>query len=305
MTPRIAWRRRRAEQGSALVETTIIMPAYCAMIVAVIFFGNMLLGRQKLRAVAWNVGVQGQQVDDSLWQDVSGTFGVSNYSQEDPYDATEIRRCMDDIAMKHQYRRLRLVNGEIQVEDGESADYGSRFMDTIENERSNYEAAVRSLVNSGTNGQPWMARTTGQVQYDYLGDDDEGAKAQQLKMLLKRDDSHEWSTKEYLAMTREDEASLPDAWWTDQLNWDHSFAMMIRGQGQRSSPRSTNPTVAEAEGAIEDTLELLADSQFSANPGTDISRLRPWSSRSPSSGYGPSWTVKVSRYWQAGGEALP
>lgn len=103
-------------------------------------------------------------------------------------------------------------------------------------------------------------------------------------------------------MAREDEANLPDPWWRDQLNWDHSFAMMIRGQGQRSSPQRDDPSVDEAEGLLEDTLELLADSQFSANPGTDVTRLRPWSSRSPSSGYGPSWTVNISRYWQPGPE---
>ena len=305
MKSSIGRRRRTTEQGSALVETTIIMPAYCAMVIAVIFFGNVLLGRQKLRAVAWNVGVRGQQVDESLWRDVSGTFQVSNYRQEDPYEAEDIQRYLDDIAMKHQYRRLRLVNGQIQEEDYEVADYGSRFMDTIANERSNYEQAVRSLVNSGTNDQPWMERTAGAIDYDYLSGDEVDRRAQQIKLFLKRDDSHQWTTKEYLSMARDDAAALADPWWQDKLKWDHCFAMMTRGRGERDAPTSGSIGVAEAEGALEQTLELLASSQFSATPGADVGRLRPWSSRSPSPGYGPTWTTNINRYWEPGGDGLP
>ena len=244
------------ERGSAMVETTIIMPAYIIVLFACMFFGNVLLGRAKQRSVTWYVGLKGGASEDELsavfCQDVEGTFAIvggSGVTGDDPYDAADIGVCFDDLAMKHQWRSLELVNGQMVPVDHEVDDYSSKFMEALMAERSQYEAAILSLVNEDTDGQPWLQRSAAAITYEFTADYLNFFLGQKGKQL---------TTGEYLSLeTPTTDVELP--------TWYNAFSMVIRGTGAREGSQNIGSGGESISGEIMlgRTLDFLSDAGFS------------------------------------------
>lgn len=273
----------REERGSALIETAIIMPAYVIILLGAIFFGNVMLGRQKLCSAAWLVGLTGTQNEEALntifCLDVAGQFAVSpdsGTSDEDVYGASDMSVCFDDLSMKHQWRGVRMVNGKLEPYDFEVDDYSSRFMEQINADRDIYERALVDSVNRDSDNRLWLQRSSAQISYSYT--------PEFVNMFLGRKGEH-LTQQEYLSLdTPETDVELPE--------WEGNFEMIIRGEGSREGPRNIGGVDGESVTGHEflsRTLGFLANSGFSVDDTarTDVRTFEPG--------------ALVSPYWKPGG----
>ncbi len=249
---------KRREPGSAMIETTIIMPAYCVVLLGVIFFGNLMLGRQKQRAAVWYVGLSGssdaQRLDDIFCQEIDGEFEVSDDSgmnETDPWSQADLALTFQDLAQKHVIADLVLGPNGLERVYREVGDYSSSFMEDMADRIDDYKVAVANLLNRDSQGRIWMVRTRADVAYTY--------EPEFADLIFSNPSEHK-------------DADTPDA-YHDYLTlegpptslelepWESSFRMMIRYQGQLEEPPATgegssnNVTGPEM---LEKTLDFIA-----------------------------------------------
>ena len=280
-------RKRFREQGSALIETAIVMPAFCMLVLATIFFGNVMLGLQKQRSVAWYVGLKGAASDEQLsqifCQDVDGAFSVSGDSgpsTDDPYSGTKMKEFLDDQAIKKQYRRLEFVNGQWVAKDYEVGNYASNLMDQLGSigspERARYDAAAARAINRDVAGRLWLQRSSAKVSYTYAPDF--------LTMFLGNKDER-LTKQQYLEMDMpETDVTLP--------TWESEFELMLRGTGERDGPRhidAAGGAKVTGEQLFRDMLSFLSDSGFTVSDDA-TSKVRLFED-----------ATKISEYWTPGG----
>lgn len=280
-------RKRLRQQGSALIETAIVMPAFCMLVLATIFFGNVMLGIQKQRSVAWYVGLRGAATDEQLsqifCQDVDGAFSVSGDSgpsTDDPYSGTKIKEFLDDQAIKKQYRQLEFVNGQWLTKDYEQGNYASKLMDQLGSigsaERARYDAAVAKAINRDVADRLWLQRSSAKVSYTYTPDF--------LTMFLGNKEER-LTKQQYLEMDMpETDVTLP--------TWESEFELMLRGTGERDGPRhidAVGGAKVTGEQLFRGMLSFLSDSGFTVSDDA-VSKVRLFED-----------ATKVRAYWTPGG----